>query len=73
MRTLIVKPLLSALGSTGLAVLAFTALARSGAGLDASLLLSLILAGILNIGATAALNGDPYLPTSPVPVGDNSP
>jgi hypothetical protein len=64
------RPILNALLSTALAVLAFAAFAAFGAGVQASLIAALILAGLLNIGALASLNGEAVLPTCSLPVGD---
>ena len=64
------RPLLNALLTTALAVLAFAALSALGAGTEPSLTAALILAGLLNIGTLASLNGDAILPTSALPVGD---
>ncbi|MEI9885046.1 MAG: hypothetical protein WDN08_00885 [Rhizomicrobium sp.] len=66
----IAKRLLPALLSTALAFAAFAGLARAGAGTETSLFAAMILAGLLNIGATASLNAEPFLPTSGAPVGD---
>lgn len=67
------QPLMAALISTGTGILAFAALSASGFASDTCLLVAMILAGLLNIGATASLNGAGFLPTSGVPAGELSP
>ena len=67
------KPLLLALVSTGLAILAFVVLSGAGYAMEPSLIAALILAGSLNIYGLAALNGEAFLPTSTGSVGELSP
>ena len=67
-----VKPLVLAFVISGLGVLAFGALVQAGFATETSLIAALILAGVLNIGASASLNGEGLLPTSGMPVGDLS-
>ncbi|HEY4942009.1 MAG TPA: hypothetical protein VII56_11340 [Rhizomicrobium sp.] len=63
-------PLLQALISTGLGILAFAAMSGAGFGLEPSLTAALILAGSLNIYALASLNSEMLLPTSPGGLGE---
>ena len=68
----IARPLLQAVAVTGMGVLVFTGLAAAGFATEASLFAALIVAGGLNIGILATLNGELLLPTSGMPVGDLS-
>ena len=68
----IVRPLLQALAFTGMGVLAFAGLDAAGFATEPSLFAALIVAGGLNIGALATLNGEVLHPTSGMPVGDLS-
>jgi hypothetical protein len=65
-----IQPLLAALVATGTGVVAFAALSAGGFASETCLLAAMILAGLLNIGAFASLNGDNFLLTSPVPAGE---
>jgi hypothetical protein len=65
-------PILDTLLSTGASVLAFAMLRAGGAGVDVSLLASMILAGMLNIRRLASLNCETLLPTSERGVGELS-
>ena len=65
-------PILNALLSTGASVLAFAMLRSGGAGVDVSLLASMILAGLLNIRRLASLNCEALLPTCQPSVGELS-
>ncbi len=73
MRTLIqtARPILQALMSTGLGILAFAALSGAGFTSETSLVAALILAGALNISALASLNGDGFLPTCEGAMGES--
>ena len=64
------KPLLPALVSTGLGILAFAVASAAGFGLEPSLLAALALAGSVNIYALASLNGEAFLPTSEGALGE---
>ena len=66
------KPLINALLSTGASVLAFAMLRTTGLSPDISLLSSMILAGLLNIGRLASLNCEALLPTCEPAVGELS-
>ena len=68
----IVRPVLQALAVTGVGVLAFAGLSAAGFATEPSLFAALIVAGGLNIGALATLNGELLLPTSGMPVGELS-
>ena len=65
-------PIMNALASTALSVLAFALLRTAGAGVDTSLLSSMILAGLLNIRRLASLNCEALLPTCQQAVGELS-
>lgn len=64
------KPIVNALLSTGASVLAFAMLRAGGAGVDLSLVASMILAGMLNIRRLASLNCESLLPTSEPALGE---
>ena len=68
----IVRPLLQALAVTAIGVLAFAGLSAAGFAVEPSLFTALTVAGGLNIGALATLNGELLHPTSGMPVGEAS-
>ena len=66
----IAKPLLPALASTGLGIVAFAVASGAGFSLELSLSAALALAGAVNIYALASLNGEGFLLTSQGALGE---